>query len=206
MELLLIAAAAYFLASSMKSKTKSNSSNESAPVSEDYQTGGKYDFGAGSYPFSGAYEPGSSASIALFESALSQAGLPIEWASEESLQALMEKESGGWVGRPNYTFGIASTSDRSLWPQVWAGLKAGEVWTKSTATGLGQLIRSNVKLFYPSGYDGIGVPTEEAVGFVRYIYDRYGDPDTALAMHGSTGEYVNTRTGETVNKTFKEGY
>jgi hypothetical protein len=154
------------------------------------------------------YEPGSHAARSLFRVAAQYAGLPTEWADSEALHELLRRESGGWVGRPNYTFGeLAATKNAARWPtEVWARLRAGEVWTKSTATGLGQLLTSNAKAKYPHGLDGIGQPLDEAVGMLRYIEDRYGSPETALKMHGKTGYYVHTSTGAKKIKSFQEGY
>lgn len=139
------------------------------------------------------YEPGSSSAKWLFRLAAIQAGVPSAWASNEALHAVMKNESDGWVGRPNYTYGaVASTSKSMFWPAVWNELKQGIRSTKSSATGLGQLILENVDKYYPSGARGIGVPVEEAVGFMRYIKDRYGSPEAALAYGmrgGSWGGY-----------------
>jgi hypothetical protein len=60
--------------------------------------------------------------------------------------------------------------------------------------------------FYPGGVNGIGNPEAEAVGYVRYIHSRYGDPDTARSVYGRTGAYINTRTSATIVKEFREGY
>jgi hypothetical protein len=103
----------------------------------------------------------------------------------------MRHESDGWVGRPNYTYGERA-ANKLLWPTVWSELRQGVKSTKSSATGLGQLILENVQKFYPSGQRGIGVPVEEAVGMLRYIRDRYGSPEAALAYGmrgGSWGGY-----------------
>lgn len=153
------------------------------------------------------YAPGSQEAVNLLAAAAARAGLPVEWATSKATHELMRRESGGWVGRPNYTFGAVSSVVRAAeWPLVWARLRAGEVWTKSTATGLGQLLSSNAQKYYPDGLMGIGDPLNEAVGLLRYIADRYGSPQIALAMHGATGSYVHGITGKVRTKKFKEGY
>ena len=43
--------------------------------------------------------------------------------------------------------------------------------------------------YYPHGYKSIGVPVDEAVGLLRYIADRYGDPETAWTHHVAHGTY-----------------
>lgn len=154
------------------------------------------------------YEPGSSRARELFRLAAAHANLPPAWADEPELHELLKRESGGWVGRPNYTFGaLSATKNADRWPaEVWARLRKGEVWTTSTATGLGQLLAGNAKKWYPHGLDGIGVAYDEAVGMLRYIADRYGSPKVALAMHGKEGWYTHAATGKVKSKTFSEGY
>jgi SLT domain-containing protein len=65
---------------------------------------------------------------------------------------------------------------------------------KSTASGLGQLLLSNVDKYYPDGRNGIGDALNEAVGMLRYIHDRYGSPEVAGSVYGRIGKYVNART------------
>ena len=176
-----------------------------------------------SYPVLEYYAPGSAELSTLLSSATMLTGLPNSWASSSAMHELVRKESGGWVGRPNYTWGtLSDPSSASRWPsEVWRPLKdlgprdvpdwvkdlakeRGRQW--SSATGLGQLLTSNAEKYYPSGMDGIGDPLEEAAGMLMYVADRYGDPDTAYAMHGRSGTYTHGATGETKSKTFTEGY
>ena len=91
------------------------------------------------------------------------------------------------MGRPNYTYG-ARSRDPSQWGSVHDELRAGRKTERSSATGLGQLLLSNVERYYPSGRQGIGNPMEEAVGMMRYIQDRYGSPDAAWAQYGRRHE------------------
>lgn len=128
------------------------------------------------------YRPGSVKQINLFKEAAKLIGVPEEWASSKALSRLLQKESGGWVGRPNYTYGERA-KDRTRWQEVWEELKSGIITAKSSATGLGQLLTTNVKKYYPSGLAGIGNPIEEAAGMLAYIKARYGNPDKALAFH-----------------------
>lgn len=151
------------------------------------------------------YPPNSPELIALLQEAAKASNLPIEWASMPATHSLINKESGGWVGRPNYT--IPGAKDKSTWPDTVAKLRAGNsIPGSSDAAGLGQLLPSNMRAFAPSGIKGFGVPVEEAIGFLKYVHSRYGDPQTALSMHAKLGSYVNTRTGKTQHKKFKEGY
>lgn len=150
------------------------------------------------------YPPNDPETVKLFSHAANVADLPQSWANDADLHWILGKESGGWVGRPNYT--IPGYKDASQWRSIWDRLKTGEIWTKSTATGLGQLLTSNVKKLYPDGLDGIGDPVNEAVGFMLYISNRYGSPKVAREMYGKQGEYTNARTGQLQHKGFTEGY
>lgn len=133
------------------------------------------------------YEPGSKDQIALFEAAAKIARVPVSWAESSGLIKILAKESGGWVGRPNYTYGTRA-QDPARWPEVHAELKQGTITAKSSATGLGQLLLQNVDRFYPSGRKGIGRALEEAVGMLKYIRDRYGTPEVAWAQYGKAHE------------------
>ena len=108
------------------------------------------------------YEPGASSTKWLFRLAASKAGVPGTWASSDALHKILQNESGGWVGQPNYTYGDRAR-DHSRWPEIWAELKQGIRSTSSSATGLGQLLVGNVEKYYPSGLRGIGNPLDEAV-------------------------------------------
>lgn len=153
------------------------------------------------------YIPGSDKAKELFRFAAESAGLPIEWGDSPDLHYILKRESGGWVGRPNYTFGSISSTTRSAdWHTVWNRLKAGDVWTKSTATGLGQLLTSNAKKFYPDGLVGIGDPVNEAVGMLKYIASRYGSPKVARSVYAQKKGYVHAITGKSRYKGFREGY
>lgn len=133
------------------------------------------------------YPPRSPEAIALFEEAARAAGLPVEWARSEGLHELLDAESDGRVGRLNYTYGERER-DPARWAEVHAELRRGVISAESSATGLGQLLLRNVERYYPSGRAGIGDPHEEAVGMLRYIQDRYGDPDRAWARYNSSHE------------------
>ena len=67
---------------------------------------------------------------------------------------------------------------------------------QSSATGLGQLTQTNIKLknpdgtykYYPRGLDSIGVPLDEAIGMLKYIKDRYQTPSNAWAQYAKGRE------------------
>lgn len=151
------------------------------------------------------YKPNSPELRALLAAAAAQAGLPVAWADDPATHELIRRESGGWVGRPNYT--IPGAGNKANWPAIWEQLRRGaKIAGASDAAGLGQLLPSNMDAFAPSGRRGYGVPVEEAIAFLRYVYQRYGSPAVALSMHGKLGQYVNARTGIVQTKGFKEGY
>lgn len=133
------------------------------------------------------YAPNSSEAIALFEEAAARVGLPKEWASSPALHELLRRESNGQVGRPNYTYG-SRAKNPAQWASIHNELKRGIRTTKSSATGLGQLLLANVDAYYPSGRAGIGDPVEEAAGMLKYIEARYGSPEKALLAYGTRHE------------------
>ena len=146
------------------------------------------------------YSPGSPEAVALFRQGAYLAGVPIEWANSPALHWVLGKESNGWVGVPNYTYGHrwrgtgdarslseAVHAHRSDWSEVWNELRQGKITAKSSATGLGQLLLSNVDRYYPDGRAGIGVAEQEAAGMLAYIKDRYGSPERAQELYGKQG-------------------
>jgi len=154
-------------------------------------------FGSGTTPYTppvtsaGAftptrYPPFAEKTKKLFEKAAKRAGLPKSWAREDGLHQILNKESDGWVGIPNYTYGDRS-KDKTQWGSVHEELRQGEMTATSSATGLGQLLLRNVDKYYPAGRAGIGDPVEEAAGMLAYIKDRYGDPANAWASYGKMG-------------------
>lgn len=147
------------------------------------------------------YPPRSPEAVALFEEAARVAGLPLWWARSEGLHKLLDAESDGWVGRPNYTYDTPAVKrslaqNRHTWPAIHAELKRGYKSTKSSATGIGQLLLDNVRRYYPGGVNGIGDPLKEAVGMLRYIElhknrsggIKHGDPDRAWANYNKEHE------------------
>jgi len=154
------------------------------------------------------YIPGSREAIILFTAAAQAAWLPKSWVQNPKLHHILQKESAGWqVWILNYTItkntGYTTESFRNI------ALKRrvdNPIWTRSTASWLGQLVLSNVDAFYPDGRSWIGDPLNEAVGMMRYIRDRYWDVDTAYSVYGRKGTYIHAVTGKRRAKTFKEWY
>jgi hypothetical protein len=124
------------------------------------------------------YKPGTPEQIHLFETAAEYLGLPRSWAKAPSLFKLINSESGGKVGIPNFTYGDRA-KDPSNWPEIWEELRNGIYKTNASATGLGQLLASNTDKHYPEGRAGIGDPLNEAVGMLSYINKRWTSPDRA---------------------------
>ena len=53
------------------------------------------------------YPPDSPEAIALFTEAAKQNGQPEEWGAAPGLHNILRRESAGWVGSPNFTYGRA---------------------------------------------------------------------------------------------------
>ena len=108
------------------------------------------------------------------------------------------KESGGIVGRLNYTFAaVAKRMGTSIndpkfvtfiHQKLQAGAKASDFGIRSTATGVGQCIRSNVIAYYPDKFQGIGKADSECIGMLRYIKARYKTPENVVAHYGKSHE------------------
>jgi len=138
------------------------------------------------------YKHGSVEQIALFAHAARLAGVPVAWGSSEGLANILRRESAGVVGRPNYTYGKRAR-DENAWPEVWAELRLGRKTAKSSATGLGQLLLSNVDKYYPGTTTterraGIGSAVSEAIGMLKYIKARYQNPENAWSLYGKLFE------------------
>lgn len=141
----------------------------------------------GTAPNLQVYPPGSPEQRALFRDAARMIGVPESWADSAGLHNILRRESGGKVGVPNYTYGDRAR-DPSQWASVHNELKNGRITARSSATGLGQLLLSNVERYYPAGRAGIGDPVQEAAGMLAYIKDRYGNPDNAWRLYGTRHE------------------
>jgi lysophospholipase L1-like esterase len=155
------------------------------------------------------FKPYSSEAIELFRRAARHpsVNLPEEVSESNALHYILDRESKGFVGKPNYTFGkVHKNKNADQWGAIWDRLRKGEIWTKSTATGLGQLLSKNAKRFYPDGLQGIGEAFNEAVGMMAYIKKRYGSPEVARSVYGKKGNYRHAITGKLKRKGFKEGY
>jgi LysM repeat protein len=141
----------------------------------------------GTYPAQRVYRQFTADAYRLFLRAASDEGLPADWAIADSLHKLIDAESDGEVGRPNYTYGWRANRT-SEWPAIHAELQRGRISAVSSATGIGQLLLSNVERHYPSGRDGINVPLEEARGMLSYIQERHRTPDQAWRNYNSVHE------------------
>jgi len=173
------------------------------------------------------FEPYSAKARELFRVAALSAGLPPEWADDPGLHYILNSESGGYVGIPNYKFNLLfgskfNTAARAAeWPKAWEIIRLDESASQgrkrhpgfnSRASGLGQLQPAAVKSHYPDKLKGVGDPVNEAVGMLRYIASRYGSPAVARSVYGRGGKgdeaahYTHAITGAKRRKTFREGY
>lgn len=139
-------------------------------------------FTPGGVPILERYPPGAEVTKRLFREAATLIGVPQRWADSKALENILRRESNGVVGRPNYTYGERA-SNRAQWNSIHEELRAGARKTKSSATGLGQLLLSNVDRYYPDGRAGIGDPLNEAAGMLAYIKDRYKTPEKAWSLY-----------------------
>jgi len=180
-------------------------------------------------PIQARYVPYSDDAKALFREAAKYAGLPEAWADYPGLHYILHEESGGYVGRPNYTFNFLfgkkfnQPSRKDEWYKAWDIIALDETYAQaktrhpkftSRASGLGQLQPENAKKFYPDKMKGVTDPLNEAVGMLRYIKSRYGSPQVARSVYGKGGDgkkyptvYFNHAvTGKKTGKYFHEGY
>jgi hypothetical protein len=127
------------------------------------------------------YPPNAAHTVSLFEDAIrlynernpNRRSLPLSMARDANWHWLLGKENGdGVVGLPNCSIG--RNLSREQIAIVHARIRHGERWTRSTATGLGQLIIGNVDRHYPDGRAGIGNPRSEAYGMLSYMVENYG--------------------------------
>ncbi len=145
------------------------------------------------------YAPNAPHTIALFEDAIrllnrnraANQQIPLSMARDPNLHWILTKENrDGVVGMPNYTYG--TNLSREQMAIIHANLRHGVKTTRSSATGLGQLILDNVDAYYPAGRAGIGVPVQEAAGMIAYMLDRYGTWQRARSRYGRN---IDRRTG-----------
>jgi|TARA_Y100000310_G_scaffold324189_1_gene385754 hypothetical protein len=129
------------------------------------------------------YEPDSVDANELFLAVFEFLDLRASADDMLGLHRVMDRESDGWVGRPNYTYQevhgdrIHKPSRRDDWPIIWGELRSGNRTARSSAIGLGQLLLGNCNRYMPSRAFGISCPFNEAVGFVRYVLGRYWNPE-----------------------------
>ena len=149
------------------------------------------------------FTPGSKDAQVLFMAACQAADLPKDWCNKESLHRILSKESNGIVGRLNYT--IKWHSVESFKEQALSSSRNNPIGTRSTASWLWQLLLSNIDKYYPDGRKGIWDPLNEAVWMLRYIQDRYGNPDVAWSVYGKIASYDHPQKWKQ-HKWFDEWY
>lgn len=124
------------------------------------------------------FPPYSKVAVSLFKIAAKVAWLPESWATNKNLHFILDKESDWEVWVLNYKLRSKKISKDTFRKRA---ISRKSIWSRSTASGLWQLILANVDKFYPSGREWIWNPVEEAVWFMRYIKDRYKTPERAAS-------------------------
>lgn len=113
------------------------------------------------------------------------------------LQNIINQESAGIVGIPNYLY-LPMSEDEKNWPKIYESIVNNEYIGKrytegeykgqgSTATGLGQHTRKNVQEHYPHGFDGIASQSNELYGCLSYGFLRYTTMEAAWKYKLKTG-------------------
>jgi hypothetical protein len=169
------------------------------PKLEPTKDSGPLSPGHGSFPSNVVYTPGSKEFVSLFTAAAKEAGVPASWATDPVLGQIVNHESGGQVGIPNYTYQTTATPSER-WKEIREELLAGKNTAKptpspvngamtegATNTGLGQLKLFRAKQFYPDGARGIGDAFNEAVGMLKYIKVYYGTPEGTMSKYHKSG-------------------
>lgn len=133
------------------------------------------------------FTPWSKDAQVLFLAACQSANLPLDWCNDESLHRILSKESNWVVWRLNYTIKW-HTPESFKWEAV-NSTSNNPIWARSTASGLWQLLLSNVDKYYPDWRSGIWDPLNEAVWMLRYINDRYWTPDIAWSVYWKEWSY-----------------
>lgn len=157
------------------------------------------------------YVPWSKECQILFLYACKAANLPKEWAFSESLHRLISKESNGRVWIMNYTFKYKVSSPEQFKEVAvkneWAssGQISRSLGVRSNATWLWQMLISNVDKYYPDWRKWIWVPISEAIWMLKYIEDRYWNPEIANNMHWKLWTYNHPKNWK-IPKKFKEWY
>lgn len=140
------------------------------------------------------YAPGAASTHALALAACEVLELPEQVASADGLHNIIRRESGGYVGRPNYTIhldgeAVSGIASADAWPKVWERLRSGDVaelWpdgvSHSTACGLGQLLSSNMAQLGPTGVEGYGDGLAEMCALISYVLARYRAPGASAVV------------------------
>lgn len=123
----------------------------------------------------------------LFLAACQSANLPPDWCNKESLHRILSRESNWKVWRLNYT--IKWENPESFKEKATSSTWNNPIWAKSTASWLWQLLLSNVDKFYPDWRNWIWDSLNEAVWMLRYIKDRYWNPDVAWEVYWKMWSY-----------------
>ena len=144
------------------------------------------------------YEPHSCDAVLLFSQAAKRVGVPVEWSNSSALHEILDLESDGIVGIPNYSIKTDTGKTARFHPSSWKKIRdqikrkdrvPNTEHTRTTAMGLGQLTKENMDKYSPNGFNDIGNALLEAQAMLLYIDDRYGSPEQALAFHNKKNWY-----------------
>lgn len=161
--------------------------------------------------FNYQFIPWSKEAQKLFLYACNAAKLPKEWAFSDSLHKLLEKESNWRVWIANYTFKYKVSSPEQFKEIAVknSDVKSWEIsrslWVRSNATWLWQMLLSNIDKYYPDWRKWIWIPINEAIWMLKYIEDRYWNPEIANNMHWKLWTYNHPKKWNQ-SKNFKEWY
>ena len=125
------------------------------------------------------FPPHSQIAKQLLKIAAKVAWLPESWATDKNIHFILDKESKREVGVLNHKLRSKKISKDTFKKRA---VSRQRIWSRSTASGLWQLILANVDAYYPSWRKWIWNPIEEAVGFLRYIKARHKTPERAASF------------------------
>jgi peptidoglycan hydrolase-like protein with peptidoglycan-binding domain len=143
----------------------------------------------GPTPISGGKLPSAERQQMIKDAILKDPKIPDAWANDPSklaaINRIVEKESGWRVGVPNYTIRQAGLTGDQAAQLLQNNKNLTKFGAKSSAMGLFQLLGTNMDKYQPGGRTTIGDAQSEMIGGLRYMADRYGTPERALAFHNA---------------------
>lgn len=114
---------------------------------------------------------------------------PLSDEEFDALSYIVDRESDGWRGRPNYTADTVAwyidrrvdfekrfshPANRQAWPVFERDTRSGSYRSKSSCVGIGQGRGDNYEFYCPVGRSGIGDTVAEIAFMIAYCIGRYG--------------------------------